>query len=345
MSQDACIEIKALESGSDEADYADFLATAPGALFYYSLSYRAMLERLTGCRSRYWIAYEAGKPAGILPTVEKDGPHGVVINSLAYYGSHGGILAASERVRIALLEQYNAQISAPGVLAATLIENLTRPEPIPPQHDLIDRRISQFTPLTGGDEAALLARIDGSARRNVRKAESSGVTVAIENNQLDFLQETHMANMAVIGGRAKSPDFFRRLPEFFTPNKDFRVWVARRAGQPVAALLVFYAGDTVEYFTPVTVAEERECQPMAAILRQAMVEAGRDGYLWWNWGGTWMTQDGVYRFKKKWGAVDGVYRYFTKVGSDKVFDLSREELLACYSDFFVVPFDKLRSTK
>lgn len=341
MSKSFGIEIRPVSAIADEAAYTAFLGQVPGAMLYYGLPYRRMLEGLLGCRGYYWMAWEDGKVVGILPTVEADGPHGKVVNSLAYFGSHGGTLATSECARTALREHYERQISAPGVLAATLIENLTVPEPIPPLHNLTDSRISQVTPLTGDGEAALIASIDGSARRNVRKAEASGVTVAVENDRLDFLYDTHVENMSVIGGRAKMAAFFDRLPEFFNPGTDFRVWVARREGRPVAALLLFYFGDTVEYFTPATVSSERENQPMAAILKHAMVEAGREGYRKWNWGGTWQSQNGVYRFKKKWGAVDGSYRYFCHV-SEKAFYLSSSELLDMYPDFFVIPFDKLR---
>lgn len=344
MNSLASIEIRPVKSAREESDYSAFVQFKSDALLYHSLGYKTMIEALLDCKASYWAAYQNECVVGILPTVEKEGPYGKVINSLPFYGSHGGILASNDEARASLLNHYNAQATQQGVFTSTLIENFIVPEPIPPLYDLIENRISQVTPLISGEESALFEQIDSTARRNIRKAESSGVSVSVENEQLDFLYKTHIDSMTIIGGRAKPEAFFRRLPEFFVPDKDYRVWAARREGRLIAALLVFYASDTVEYFTPVTIVSERNCQPMAAILKDAMLHAGRAGYRQWNWGGTWLTQDGVYRFKKKWGAQDGSYRYFVKVNDSSVFDMSHESLLATYSDFYVIPFDKLRET-
>jgi len=73
-----------------------------------------------------------------------------------------------------------------------------------------------------------------------------------------------------------------------------------------------------------------------------MCEANANGYKWWNWGGTWLTQDGVYRFKNKFGAVDKEYKYFIKINNRDIYNSSKEELLKEYDNFYVIPFDKLK---
>ena len=51
-------------------------------------------------------------------------------------------------------------------------------------------------------------------------------------------------------------------------------------------------------------------------------DAVERGYAWWNWGGTWLTQEGVLRFKRKWGARERRYRYFVKLNDRSLFDES-----------------------
>ena len=80
---------------------------------------------------------------------------------------------------------------------------------------------------------------------------------------------------------------------------------------------------------------------MAAILAQAMREAIVDGFKWWNWGGTWLQQDGVYRFKRKWAAQDFPYRYFVQINDSNVMSYTADELLKAYPNFFTVPFERL----
>lgn len=327
-------------------DYDEFLSELDESLLYYSSAYRGFLQDLLGCEDRYWVAREDGRIAGILPVMESDGPFGRVLNSLPYYGSNGGVLAKTPTAAQALWRQFDVMASAEGVAAATLVCNPLLPdEPPPVRCDLVDERIGQFTALPGDGDLgqAVFAAIDGSTRRNVRKAQKSGIVVEVDNAAVDFLETVHRQNMSEIGGRAKSPRFFDTFPRHFQAERDYRIYVAKLDGEPVAALLLFYFNKTVEYFTPVTVNVHRNSQPMALIVYRAMIDAAAQGFSRWNWGGTWLSQDGVYRFKRKWGAEDLRYRYFIRVNDRTLLSRARNELLDAYPDVYVVPFDQLRA--
>jgi len=335
--------LSVLEAG-DEAAYETFLFGIEDSLLYYSLRYKAFLQDLLQCEAQYWLAWKEKLIAGVLPIMWRDGPYGRVINSLPFYGSNGGILATGDDVASALTAKYDELVSKSDVAAATWICHPFRAPSVTPAHTVIDERIAQWTSLLweGRDpESALLGAIDGSARRNIRKAESSGVTVRIDNDQLSFIQTVHAENMAEIGGKAKSPDFFSKVRTHFNAGTDYRIYVAEQNGMLISGLLLFYFNRTVEYFTPVTVSKNRASQPMALILAEAMVDAAREGFLRWNWGGTWLSQDGVLRFKRKWGAKDASYRYFTQVNGSDILNRSKSEILSTYPDFFVVPFHSL----
>jgi Acetyltransferase (GNAT) domain len=327
-----------------EQDYDRFLHALGGSLLYYSSPYRSFLLDLLACDAEYYLAIEDGRITGVLPLMMRDGPFGRVINSLPYYGSHGGVVASSEWARGALVQQYNDIVRRPDIAAATIVSHPLHPEAnLGVLFDLTDDRIGQISHLDGlaGFEASLLRRIDGSARRNIRKADREGVEVTARSDALGFLERTHRENMREIGGKPKSPEFFARIPKYFVPGRDYDVYVAERAGDKLAALLVFYFNRTVEYFTPATRVVAREIQPMALILRQAMLDAAARGFTRWNWGGTWITQDGVYRFKKKWAADDHPYRYYVKINEPAILHARKDDLLAGYPEFFVLPFAQL----
>jgi hypothetical protein len=328
----------------DEAAYETFLLGVEESLLYSSLRYKVFLQALLGCEAQYWIAWKDELIAGVLPIMWRDGPYGKVINSLPYYGSNGGVLATDQDVAVALTAKYDELVSKPDIAAATWICHPFHAPSVTPAHTVIEERIAQWTSLLweGRDpESALLGAIDGSARRNIRKAESSGVTVRIDNDQLSFIETVHAENMAEISGKAKSHEFFSKVRTHFNAGTDYRIYVAEQNGILISGLLLFYFNRTVEYFTPVTVSKNRESQPMALILAKAMVDAARQGFLRWNWGGTWLSQDGVLRFKRKWGAKDASYRYFTQLNGPDILKRSKSEILSAYPDFFVVPFHSL----
>lgn len=324
--------------------YSHFLKEFDDSLFYYSDSYRRFLEDLLDCQSTYFLACEGDEVAGVLPLMEISGRWGKVINSLPFYGSNGGFLTKSDRAQKILAAEFNKVAEDAEVLSAVMIEHPGHPVPEALiRYNLEDERIGQITDLheLAESESALASLIDSSARRNIRKAERAGVKVDVENDEIEFLRSMHQENMRRIGGRAKSLQFFDVFPRHFCPGTEYDIYVARLAGQPIAALLLFYFNRTVEYYTPVVAEDKREYQPTALILKMAMIESSRRGYLYWNWGGTWRSQEGVWKFKEKWGARDCRYRYFVQVNDRSVLTRTSTEILDAYPNFYVVPFGQL----
>jgi len=73
-----------------------------------------------------------------------------------------------------------------------------------------------------------------------------------------------------------------------------------------------------------------------------MKDAIEKNYRYWNWGGTWKSQKGVYDFKKKWGASDKKYYYYSKIINPKILNQQAVSLLNRYPNFYTLPFEKLR---
>jgi hypothetical protein len=338
------IEVTPLDAAG-EAAYRDFVAGAPGALVYHSLAYRDLLMEHLGCRQEYLVAGDGSSVQGVLPLLWTGDDGARVYNSLPFYGSHGSVLARTPEAGAALIAAYDERATADSTLAATMVANpfLDR-QPPEPAHNLTDERISQVTELPADpDEEALLSLVDASARRNVRKARRAGIVATADAARLPAVAEIHRENIEALGGLAKEERFFAAIPRHFQSGRDFELYVALRDGAVVAGLLVFLFNGTAEYFTPAVHHEHRSEQPLAVLLVQAMLAAVRRGCRRWNWGGTWTSQDGVFRFKRKWGAREGRYRYFVQVNDSSLLESSPAELRARFGHFYVLPFSALRA--
>lgn len=335
------MQVKKLEK-QDYVKYEEFLSEFKDSLLYYSIRYKDFLEELLNVESNYLLAIDRNeKIQAILPLMIKGGKFGKVINSLPYYGSNGGILSKNEESFKVLLNEYNKisnELAGCTYITNPLQENIKELE-----HDILDKRIGQWTSLDYQDniEENIMNSYESSARRNVRKAIKENVIVEIDNSQIDFLYETHYENITSIGGKAKNKIFFELIDKHFEKGKDFNIYIAKLDDKKIGALLLFYYNETVEYFTPAAVSKYRNVQALPLIIYQAMIDANQKEYKWWNWGGTWLTQDGVYRFKNKFGAVDKEYKYFIKVNNQDIYNSTKEELLKEYDNFYVIPFDKL----
>lgn len=326
-----------------EPAYAGFVAAHPAALISYTLGYRDLLAELLGCEARYAVALSDGAVVGVMPLMRQAGARGAVLNSLPYFGSNGGPLALSAEAGRALGAWYEDEVRSDDVLAATVVANPLADADAQIGGDLDDMRVGHVTPLSGAGDphARIVAAIDGSARRNVAKAERCGTRVMIDNEAFGVLESLHRRAMDAIGAPVKTPAFFSAVARHFRAGADYDIYVAQIAGDAVAALLVFYCATTVDYYVPAVSPDHRSEQPMAPIILQAMTDAAQRGMAHWNWGGSWPAHESLQRFKAKWGGVPREYRYATTLNDRDVLNARPEDLLADYPGFFVVPFSRL----
>lgn len=340
-----------LLSAATEPGWESFVARHRELPVYYTLAYRDLLLRIVEGAAEYRVAVAVdGTVTGILPVFARGGPHGEVVNSLPFYGSHGGIAADSAEARAALAAAWNERVGQPQVLTATAVgspfgdddglEGL--------RADVTDRRIAQFTPLDvpgapAAPEDGLMASFHQKARNLVRKGARQGFNVSVENDAWELLRGIHEETMTAVGRTPKPASFYSAVAAALRPGDGYRIYVAREQGEPVAALLNLYHGDFVEYFMPVIVHEHRERQPLSLIIFRAMADAARDGYQVWNWGGTWLTQDGLYQFKRRWGTLEKEYRYAIAVNDPAVARLTPAALIEGYPLYFAYPFHLLET--
>ncbi|TLD84592.1 peptidoglycan bridge formation glycyltransferase FemA/FemB family protein [Helicobacter sp. MIT 11-5569] len=317
--------------------YNEFLNRCDCAMMYYSLSFKRLLEETLKCKSYYLIATDKDRVYGILPLMIKEGKYGEVLNSLPFYGSNGGILASQMEAKDRLLEaynQYSRDFASATYITNPFLDN-TISQALP--YDFMDSRIGQITPLL--KEEMLFKSFAPSARRNIAKALRSGVDVKLSND-FEFLYQTHFENITSINGIPKQKHFFENIPKF-CEREEYKLYVAELQGKAIAALLCFYYGNVVEYYTPALLSEYRTFQALPLIIFKAMNDAYDKGYKWWNFGGTWVSLDGVYKFKSKFGAQDKSYYYYILLNEKDILNATKEELLAEYPYFYVLPFKYL----
>lgn len=328
-----------------EAACERYLARKGISSIYHSRRYIRFSARMLDAEDRTLVACIDNDVVGLLPALARSGEFGEVINSMPFFGTPGGPVADSPSIEELLLEELAAQNRNAASIA--IIAHPYHGAGYPRfRHEYEDSRINQTTDLLPEeDEEALWMSIDGSARRNVKKANNSGFEFSVENDEFSILREMHEQNMQAIGGQCKPPIFFEELPAMMREDTDYKLYVARLGGTIAAGLLLLYHGDAVEYFVPGIQPEFRDRQPLAGIIWQAMKDARAKGLRRWNWGGTWISQEGVYRFKRKWAAKDQKYIYYIRLKNKEILNASPERLLSAYPNFYTVPFNCLNSGK
>jgi Acetyltransferase (GNAT) domain len=350
-----------LLADKDEQEYTQFVSALPYSMVYGSLAYRDFLrEALPGARDAYLVARDNEVIVGVLPTfVSAFGEAGALLNSLPFFGSHGGPMVAEKGgtqgspadIERALIQAYIDLEEQYGVAASTLVESPFRPlgpaaiAQLAPSHR--DARIGQFTDLPndgGGSRAEVEDRVLAACHQKTRNAVRKALRMAPSFEEdasavsLAWLHAEHERAIAELGGMVKPLPVLEALVAAFQPSNRLRLYRASIDGEPAAALLMLYHGKFVEYFMPVSTAKHRSTQILSALVFHAMVEATMSGYEIWNWGGTWSSQEGVYRFKSRWGARNLPYRYHVRVASKALLSMDPATLREQYPFFYAYPF-------
>lgn len=290
---------------------------------------------------------------GAMPVFWSGNGEKAVGASLPFFGSHGDALVsrnATDQAAIEneLIELLVAEAASRKVMALNIIAHPFRQEGAAfYRHNLncVDQRIGQISELPRADNEemareAIFAGCHQKTRNSVRKALKAGFCVEQSSDIRDLqeLHRVHVENMSAIGGRFKSWREVSLIFKEFSRHNEARLYVATRDGAFAGALLLLNYGVWVEYFIPVISEEARADQVLSAIILKAMVDASLSGFRYWNWGGTWRSQTGVYRFKSRWGGVDYPYNYYGRVFDTELMQMPPTEVQGRYPHFYVRPF-------
>ena len=337
--------------------YNELLENSPGAMFTHSLKFKKLIKRIIpDAQENYLCLFDGSELVATIPTFIKNGSYGPVINSLPFYGSHGGFVASKnvDPKKLQLLsDAYVEFVKETEAFSSTIIESpldqgqLGLPKLSCDRHDFRIGQVKRLAHFKTHEDLnhALLCSLHQKTRNMVRKGMKGGFEIAhgLSDEIVTTLHRIHEENILAVKGIPKPIELFFAITEVYEYDKDYRFYVAWRGREVVSAILIFYFKNMVEYFCPVIKDQYRSEQPLSSLIFAAMKDCIEErGSEIWNWGGTWLSQDGVYRFKKRWGSEDIPYKYYVSLRED--FDsstLKKNTLLHDYKFFYTIPFDEL----
>lgn len=338
-----------------ESEYVAAINATNKATFYSTIKYRNFLRKvLPNSKDYYLLAIQEGVIVGVIPffiTLSENGEK--IANSLPFYGGYGALICMANKtdedeVRQVLFEAYKKMLIQEKISASCIItspfdeidlSNLNM------KVDYTEERVCQVTffdnILSSSDIASdLMTKFHYKTRNMIRKGLRSGFQISHDFSMCNLtkLYGIHKENMRVIGGNPKGWNVFQAIYDIYEYDTDYRIYIAKKNNEVAAALLVFYHKKTVEYYTPVINQKYRSDQPLSYLIYEVMIDAIKRSFEIWNWGGTWASQVGVYRFKKRWAATDLSYFYYGQIFDKKLYDQTPDALLEKFPYYYVRPF-------
>ncbi len=359
--------------------YNLFLKSSLNSLFYHDYKYKEFICNILDSKSDYILFFDDLDVTNLeiiacFPFIYKESSLGIVYNSLPFFGSIGDLILSQnyltkldfiykllkEKLLDILLNEniisfviinnpFSSFFAGIKFSVGDIINELFEQNQFIKDNYLIfkDQRLLYLTifDFYSNFKENIFKIIKDTTKRNINKAVKMNINVEIRNDMLDFLKIVHYENMDKINGKKKPDDFFLKLDSFFNKGIDYNLFVSFFNKEPIAALLVFYYKNFVEYFIPVIRNEYRSTQALSLAIYSAMEDSFYKGYKIWNWGGTHLDQINLINFKKKWANKFLLYDYiilFNKNKKDLL--LNRlNEIKEIFDFFYVFPFKDLAS--
>jgi CelD/BcsL family acetyltransferase involved in cellulose biosynthesis len=166
--------------------------------------------------------------------------------------------------------------------------------------------------LSPGPEA-LERGFSSAARRNTRKARREGVVVRRAGSaaELDAYYALHLLSRRRLGVPVQPRGFFRQLWQHMLEPGRGHVLLAYAGGEPIAGVVLLYAGQTVIYKYGASDARSWGLRPNNLLFTEAIRWAAEAGYTRFDFGRSDFADEGLRSFKLGWGAVEEPLVYAT----------------------------------
>jgi len=330
----------------------DFLNEAEDHFIYITKPFLEVLLKTTGGELWYIYVKNDDSIVGYLPVIiYKNQKYGNIANSLPFFGTNGSLvvknsltdsqkldvkkelLTAFEKLCKDQTCVFSCVITSPFDSLAEEFNKWYKP-------DFIDYRIGQITPLKYySNESEIKKNIAHGAIYSYKKGKKNCSLRTLNEDDLDSIMDVHSKHMNAINGSAKNRDFFENLLKL----KESEFTGIFHENNLIGFIVFLRYRNIVNYYTVSYTEENYKFDGTAFAIYETMLDSLQKGYEYFDFGGTWETQENVYNFKKKYAAEDFKYYYLIKeISNNDIKGLTPEQLLVEYPFFYVLPFNELK---
>jgi FemAB-related protein (PEP-CTERM system-associated) len=301
------VTVRTIE-GQDTTRWDRFVRASPDGTFFHLAAWREIFANALHAKPHYLLAERDGEVVGVLPLVHQSSLIFGSELSGAPFCVEGGPLVTNNQARSALL---SAALRLREQLGAQYLEFRSRKA----QHQgaVVKRDLyATFTgPITSNDDENL-KRISRKQRAVIRKAIEGSLTSEVDSD-VDRLYRIYSESVRNLGTPVFSKRYFASLLSAFENQCDVVVVLDR--GQPQAAVMSFYYGNTVLPYYGGGIADARKTGANDFLYWEVIRRAAAKGYTVFDFGRS-KAGTGAFAFKKNWGFEPQwlEYEYWTPPG-------------------------------
>jgi lipid II:glycine glycyltransferase (peptidoglycan interpeptide bridge formation enzyme) len=160
------------------------------------------------------------------------------------------------------------------------------------------------------------ARLSPNVKRNLRKAARSQLTFErrFDADAMDEFYRLHLLTRRKLGVPIQPRSFFRRLTRSILQHRLGFVGIVRRGSDAIAAGVFLAHGQMMTYKYGASHPKALDLRPNDLLFHNAVRLAAEEGYSRFDFGVSRLEDEGLRRFKRKWGATETAVHFEYIVG-------------------------------
>ncbi|MGB7295253.1 MAG: GNAT family N-acetyltransferase [Candidatus Aminicenantales bacterium] len=301
--------------GNSLADAWDgFVLDHAWGRFIHLSGFKRAVESVYGLKPEYWLHIRNNRIDAVFPSFHHRGLLSGKRLISQPFSEYGGILFAAgigPGQRTETLDGWKAVIEALREKERFAhLEVRCFPDLQGSRSEFLQKvRLHEYGILPLHKELDLEKKVDYSVRKNVRRAQESGLSVQFENDEKtirDIFYPLHLRSLKRLGSPPHPLAYFLRLRENLSGQ--LRILVARRGEVPVSALLGWTVGATVQ-ITDIVSDERFFLLRANDLLHFEFIRwAAAEDFRWFDFGP--VRYPGQKQYKKKWGLEFHEYSHY-----------------------------------
>ncbi len=170
---------------------------------------------------------------------------------------------------------------------------------------------------TAGPMDQIVARSSSAVRRNLRKAQRNQLTFECRTDAdaVESFYRLHLLTRKKLGVPIQPRSFFRRLAARILPHKLGFVGIVRKGPDAIAAAVFLTHGQMITYKYGASHPDALDLRPNDCLFHHAIRLATEQGYSRFDFGVSRLEEEGLRRFKRKWGANETAIHFEYIVGN------------------------------
>ncbi len=161
------------------------------------------------------------------------------------------------------------------------------------------------------DVETLFANVHSKTRNGVRKAEKEGLSVDIRTDEeaMEIFYSFHLETRKYHGLPIQPRGFFRQISNKFLQAGDGFIAMAIFQGKPISAAIFLKHKETLVYKYSASNRDALQVQPNNILMWSVIKHAAENGYKYLDYGISEISNEGLRRFKLRWGSVEHEISY------------------------------------